>query len=573
MKLLFRLLVSCIAILAANCSQVVSTDNDDLTIDAHSPQIDSLFDIVDTIYLDSIVYYDKDSLIHLRDSIGLDSNLHHELDSILNIIDTIHIDTIVHTNTISYVLANNSIDTLYRLDTTDYIVYITRNIDSVYKLDTIRIDTVSLRDTTYWNLKIQIKDSIPDTTYQYYSTKKFHKLSKKINEYPYYEYVNGLWSFEDWKNEPPYYYLDLFDSIKHTLVDQQVFPYQAPFSLSIHLDTIHESQSSDLGYYFFAEKSKKYLLSFDVNDSIEPPILRVGKINSDNKFHTLKAIEYNNRWYYPIDSTVIDSNLKVLDVKLYNSDYSWIKNKLKNFVISTLHSSEIIMNMIILGKYMGTEDSVSIDILAQRVQDRMNIALNPGGINVKQMNILYAKDHPVVGDAFPETENIKLYRYRENNPIQDFMDSVSKWPGHEGEFSFVLGHYFSDDDALGLSTKNGTFYTGPQSYNCPTHFSVATYYSDGITPMNSATIANVAIHELGHYFGLEHTTDQETNISDNLEDTPKCPKINEKNYDIFNCPDYGYIMFPQTSQSFQYATFTPQQMSIIRRYLTSKPHK
>ena len=161
MKLLFRLLVSCIAILAANCSQVVSTDNDDLTIDAHSPQIDSLFDIVDTIYLDSIVYYDKDSLIHLRDSIGLDSNLHHELDSILNIIDTIHIDTIVHTNTISYVLANNSIDTLYRLDTTDYIVYITRNIDSVYKLDTIRIDTVSLRDTTYWNLKIQPPDPLP----------------------------------------------------------------------------------------------------------------------------------------------------------------------------------------------------------------------------------------------------------------------------------------------------------------------------------------------------------------------------------------------------------------------------
>ena len=171
MKHLIQLLLPCFALLIAGCSQVVSLDDDDNDDEIlENPQVtikDSLVDIYDTVHIDSVIYYDKDSLIRVRDTIVKDTVLRYELDSILNIIDTVHVDTIVHTNTISYVLTHNSTDTLYRLDTTDYIVYVTRIVDSVYKLDTVRIDTVSLHDTIYWQKKVTIVDSILDTTYVY----------------------------------------------------------------------------------------------------------------------------------------------------------------------------------------------------------------------------------------------------------------------------------------------------------------------------------------------------------------------------------------------------------------------
>ena len=84
----------------------------------------------------------------------------------------------------------------------------------------------------------------------------------------------------------------------------------------------------------------------------------------------------------------------------------------------------------------------------------------------------------------------------------------------------------------------------------------------------------IFIHELGHFFGLDHTTALATSpVFDTVDDTPECSDIISNIESLEKCPDFGYIMFPITDYSYEYATFTPQQMDVIRTYLSSRPHK
>lgn len=52
--------------------------------------------------------------------------------------------------------------------------------------------------------------------------------------------------------------------------------------------------------------------------------------------------------------------------------------------------------------------------------------------------------------------------------------------------------------------------------------------------------ANVLAHELGHFLGLFHTTEQGGQGSDPLNDTPECTNFQNPT----NCPDWGNLMFP-----------------------------
>lgn len=537
MKRLIQLLAPCFALLMAACSQVVSLDDND--------ENDKILEIPQITFKDSLV----------------------------DIYDTIHIDTIVHTDTISYALTRNSTDTLYRLDTTDYIVYITRIVDSVYKLDTIRIDTVSLHDTIHWQKKVTIVDSILDTTYVYYSWDcGNHKTSERTNGFPYYDYADGLWPFEDWGSQPSYYYSEMFESVEIEKISNSMFPKITDITI-IQPNALYKEHANDSGYFVFIKKNMKYLLSFDKIEGKEPPILRV-TVYKGVFSYTVKAIERDNRWYYPLDSNVIDYSRTNFYFELLEPDYSIINENLSNFIIATgfHYSLDFTLNLVVAGKYVGTSDKASLEVLVQRIKDRLDMAFNPGGITIKQLNVLYAKDHPSEGANYPETDSVVFY-INGNKDIHYDIEQLSRWPGHEGELFAILGYSVVDytDGTLGFSPMPGNIYTDPEAENNSSQFYVATHRQNN-TNVNSRVVSDVVVHELGHFFGLKHTTELWGEV-DNLEDTPDCPDINTTGHFQAKCLDYGYIMFPMSYASYTYTTFTPQQMDVIRTYLATNEHK
>ncbi len=99
----------------------------------------------------------------------------------------------------------------------------------------------------------------------------------------------------------------------------------------------------------------------------------------------------------------------------------------------------------------------------------------------------------------------------------------------------VLSNDLLDGELLGLS---------PGIPGAPTHMKtsmsavMAAHYEDG-QPTDVTTDALTWLHEMGHFVGLQHTTESDGTAFDALGDTPKCP--NRKQNTV--CPDQGNLMF------------------------------
>ena len=57
--------------------------------------------------------------------------------------------------------------------------------------------------------------------------------------------------------------------------------------------------------------------------------------------------------------------------------------------------------------------------------------------------------------------------------------------------------------------------------------------------------ANIFAHELGHYLGLFHTSEQNGQMHDPVSDTPECTNLSNPT----SCPDWGNLMFPMAASN------------------------
>jgi hypothetical protein len=113
--------------------------------------------------------------------------------------------------------------------------------------------------------------------------------------------------------------------------------------------------------------------------------------------------------------------------------------------------------------------------------------------------------------------------------------SVSRGLPEEQAVHLLLTNELEGGDLLGLSPgiPGVSSLTGtPESGIMAALYDDSTAVEDG----------NAWLHELGHFIGLQHTSEEDGRNFDALGDTPKCPKIVDGNDDV--CPDESNLMFP-----------------------------
>ena len=394
--------------------------------------------------------------------------------------------------------------------------------------------------------------------------------------------VDGGWKFSEWSLEP-FYYPEFFDSASYIFPTEDIFLDSLVHLRFLYMNQVTSGFASRVFIFSLSEGAQRYMLSVDTIKKDRPLLGTLMSYWSDDEgvFRDrikglVKPIEYKGRLYYPLDSSVLcDFNGEVY-ASLFNDDGTPYLGDAENPVVADRELEpypwDFNVNLIVAGYYSETTDGATAEELAEKIKGRINRALNPGGMAVRKVNVLNAKDHPLVGSYFPDSVIIE----HNNDDLHKAMDSLACWPGHEGEISIILAYYIYDGigengTEWGFSPISGRL-CGEDSYGTASYVGISSHgKKESKGGYTSSQIAETTIHELGHFFGLQHTTEIGGIRVDEYEDTPECTDMALNYYG--ECKDRNYIMFPFVQLDWAYATFSPQETDVIRMYLATVPHK
>jgi hypothetical protein len=252
-----------------------------------------------------------------------------------------------------------------------------------------------------------------------------------------------------------------------------------------------------------------------------------------------------------------------------------------------LFGNTLDINLIILGSVPSLENSDSVKYFSDLIKH--SFANTYGKNNTLQINeVRIFNGHQIAPNDFSSQEPF-TYDY-----FSTRLDSLSAAvPAYaQPALDVLIIHHFWQDGVLGASPVYGfNLGTGLNST-----IMLAAYHNQyGQEYRNTLSqLANTAVHEAGHFFGLRHTTStlndlnaegDWSNTHDGLEDTPFCREL--LNSDIFhyallggarvlakmqlNCPDMDNIMFPTTSLDYEPTNISDSQLQIIAQNLSLYP--
>lgn len=399
----------------------------------------------------------------------------------------------------------------------------------------------------------------------------------------------------------------LFDSQS----DGETYAYPLDLSFSLYANDLakNDSAASNLatGVVMMVHPGASYALSFDADPDFSPPDLELYRLTfkSDsiylgNRTRKISPEDSLGRWIYRFDC---GEEARSYWAATLSNGKDYYAGKVKGLAFSGVgeNSLRFSLNLIVVGEYGGTSDSVSLDSLSRLMLAGFRGAFAKNGVSVDTIFVHRASERMDLETAYPDNKPWLAGR----SSLDYFLSELGGWPegfGEPGVFDaldLVLVHRIEMAGVLGYSVFFGGSLGGGEGSTVVvgTH-----YYLGGMEEYSQSakTIVETAVHESGHFFGLRHTTStvsdieatgDASNVEDGIEDTPYCGKVilakaaapevlAPKPFVAFprsvlfktgECPDALNPMFPTASDG-TLEPFTAGQLSIFRKNLALYPH-
>lgn len=398
--------------------------------------------------------------------------------------------------------------------------------------------------------------------------------------------------------------------VSDRLIAHKIFPNDMAKN-----DSISANLAS--GVEIIVHPGTSYKLSFDIDSTQPAPELQLFRVSSYNsetnrvkfrKVRSLTPVVEGNRYVY---SFTCQENQVTVWFTTLNVDGKRYEGRADNVFLTGegLYSDHMSINLVVVGAMEPTSDGVSIDSLSRLMLSYFREKCY--GITIDTLYLRYASEHPTVGSNYPANKPWVAKRSSEDF----FASDLAGWPedGLRYSLTIVLVHSVYETDITGYSR----LFSGDFTDETVVIGEHVRRTNGSIELLPSTSIISTAVHEVGHFFGLRHTSATRrdlfqyavddngdsimvgdlSNIEDGLVDTPFCeyilsygeykqasePKdVGDIVYDthanyhaktpIYACPDLQNIMFPVTVSEELDVSFSAQQMELFRSTLMIYPH-
>lgn len=356
-----------------------------------------------------------------------------------------------------------------------------------------------------------------------------------------------------------------------------------------------------------------YTLSFEGDSLYGPPQLQLFRyyLMPDSVhvgFNNVRVLEpeiRDGRYYYRFSFD--EKNAANWATTLVQDD-SFYKGRVRNVSLEGdgPYSDSLSINLIAVGKIHRTKDSLDVEELAQKMLSYFRKYYT--SIKIDTVHVRYAHEHPTLGHKYPADEPWLAGKSSED----EMLSELGGWPDQKNNLDIVYMHRIEMTSVMGYSALFSGNLGGGGGSTVIIGNHVKT--EDGEDLSSSEEILQSALHEVGHFFGLRHTTATISDMNadgdysvleDGFDDTPYCAKLQqfgllkkeggvygfdapadyyhrrlskpvsastvEISVSIEKCPDASNYMFPAILKT-PFDGFSRQQLSVIRRNLTLFPH-